>query len=221
MTVFKTLSDLKKATEKSSGNGGGGDFPKRLKVDDGESFKIRFLQELTEDAKNFNEERGTAQVVPVVTSPMDFRKNARSTADMPEHDFKCFGVEQGVQDYRWKPKNHLLVNVAVYDKEEGKWEVRVLDQKFTPAHLASKIIEMAEEFKSITDRDFRISRTGTKSDTQYSLIPLDRSEEPEEVAKLNLYDLDKMYRVVPYEKQAEFYLGDDTDDSGDTSSDGW
>jgi hypothetical protein len=219
MPVFKTLNDLKKATEKKPR--GDGDFTKRLVVKNGESFKIRFLQELTQDSSNYTEERGTAEVVQVVTSPLDFRKNIRSTADMPEYDFKCFGVDQGASDYRWKPKQHLLINIAVYDKETGNWEVRILDQKFTPAHVANDIVEMATEFKTLMDRDYRISRTGEKSETNYSLIPLDKSEESAAVSKLELGDLNKVYRVVPYNEQSDFFLGDDTDDTGDTGSEGW
>lgn len=216
MAVFSTLSELKKVTEKKSTGGGGGDFPKRLSLAAGESRKIRFLQELTQDADNYNEERGTAKLIEVVTSPVNWRKQARSTANMAEHDFKCFGTENAAKDYKWRPRQHILIAVAAYDKEEDTWESLVLDQKFNPAHITDSLIEMAEEFGSITDRDFRISRTGEKQNTSYTIIPLDRCEEPEEVKNLELQDLDRLYRIIPYEKQEEFFLGgDDGDDDED------
>lgn len=219
MSMFKTLSDLRKNTidNKSSGGQMDGERVQRyFTVKSGESFLIRFRQELTEDSANFSDEAGVAHVVSVHTNPDDFRKSAVCTGDNEEYGYRCFGCEQVVHNRGWKSKQHLLINVAVFNSEDGVWEPRVLDQKFTGAHVAETIVTYAWEYGTIMDRDFKISRTGQKQQTKYNLIPLAPKDAHASIADLPMHNLSKIYRTMNPAEQAGFYIAED-DNSGSNS----
>mgnify|MGYP006182597371 CR=1 FL=1 len=63
MKSYSTLADMKKTIEESSSSSGTG--KRFIYLRDGDNYKVRFRQELTEDGANFNEEAGTATVIPV------------------------------------------------------------------------------------------------------------------------------------------------------------
>lgn len=211
-TSIKTLKDLEKQVapvQKASG------AKKVFSLQSGDSFKIRFLQELTEDSTNFNEAVGTAITVPVVVSPVNWKWKAASTSGFEKFNYRCWATEQSVQDKAWRPKPHLLINVAV-EVEPNKWEARVLDTTFNQRHVGLTLLEYAKEFGTITDRHYKYSRTGSgTADTNYSLIPLAVAEPNEQVKGLLLHDLESVYLTLPYEKQ-EIYLT-----TGELGKDTW
>lgn len=220
MSMFKTLADLKKNTIDDKGSGGtqGGERIQRyFTIQSGESYLIRFRQELTEDSANFTDERGVAHVVFVHTNPEDYRKSAICTGDDESFGYRCFGCEQVVHDRGWKAKKHLLINVAVYNSEEEIWEPRVLDQKFTGAHVAETVVTYALEYGTILDRDFKISRTGQKQQTKYNLIPLAPKDADKSIDSLPMHDLTKIYRTMNPAEQAGFYI----QENDDSSSNAW
>jgi hypothetical protein len=209
-TSLKTLKDLEKNVPQQGKSG----LKKYFSLQNGDSYKIRFRQELTEDSVNFDEKFGTAVVVPVVTSPLNWKWRIVSTATMPEYNYRCWGSEQINSDSRWRPRPHLLVNVAV--DIDGTWEPRILDTTFNQRHVALIMMEYAKEFGTITDRYYKYSRTGTgSSDTNYTLIPLNQSEMPQEIASLPMHDLEKTYMTIPYEKQKSYLM------TGELEVDGW
>jgi len=216
MSMFKTLSDLKKNTIDNKGSNMGMDgerIPRYFTVKSGESFLIRFRQELTEDSGNFTEDSGVAHVVSVHTNPNDFKKSAVCTGDNEDFGYRCFGCEQVVHDRGWKAKQHLLINVAVFNAEDEVWEPRVLDQKFTGAHVAETIVTYASEYGTILDRDFKISRTGLKQQTKYNLIPLAPKDANASIAELPMHDLTKTYKLMSPAEQAGFYIPEDDNSS--------
>lgn len=211
-TSLKTLKDLEKQvapTGKSSG------AKKFFSLQSGDSFKIRFLQELTEDSANFNEKVGTAITVPVIVSPVNWKWKVASTASLEKYNYRCWGSEQSVHDKAWRPKPHLLVNVAV-EVEPNKWEARVLDTTFNQRHIGLTLLEYAKEFGTVTDRYYKYSRTGSgASDTNYSLIPLAVGEPNDDIKQLVLHDLNNVYMTLPYEKQQVFLT------TGELGKDNW
>ena len=84
-TSIKTLKDLEKAVIPAQGTGKG--VKKYFTLQSGDSFKIRFRQELTEDASNYNEEIGTGISVPVVTSPVNWKWRVASTASFEKFNY--------------------------------------------------------------------------------------------------------------------------------------
>jgi len=209
--TLKTLQDIEKSIPKVGGEGGGKKF---FNLKSGETYKIRFRQELTEDSKNFNEEDGTGIIVPVVTSPINWKWRCASTAQMPEHSYRCWASEQIVQDGRWRPKPHLLINIAV--EMDGVWEARVLDTTFNQRHIGIMLTEYAKEFGTITNQVFKYSRTGSGAqDTNYSLIPLGPSDPDPAIASLPMHDLGNVYMVLGYDKQKSFLT------TGELNNDSW
>ena len=210
---MKTLNELEKQVASPQGSKSG--VKKYFTVSAGESYRIRFRQEMTEDAKNYDEESGTAINVPVVTSPINWKWRAASTAGLEKFNYRCWAAEKSTVDKAWRPRPHLLVNIAV-ETEPGVWEPRVLDTTFSKNHVGLTLIEYAKEFGTITDRFYKISRTGSgASDTNYSLIPLESSEMPASIAELPMHDLTNMYLTLPYEKQEKFYT------TGEIEKDTW
>ena len=212
-TSIKTLKDLEKAVIPAQGTGKG--VKKYFTLQSGDSFKIRFRQELTEDASNYNEEIGTGISVPVVTSPVNWKWRVASTASFEKFNYRCWATEQSVTDKAWKPKPHLLINIVV-EVEPGVWEPRILDTTFNQRHVGLTLIEYAKEFGTITDREYKYSRTGSSaSDTNYSLIPLNVSEMSKAVKELPMHDLESVYMTLSYEKQQIFLT------TGELNKDSW
>jgi len=210
-TSLKTLQELEKAVTPPPGSG----VKKYFTLQAGDSFKIRFRQELTEDAKNYIEEVGTGITVPVITSPINWKWRVASTASFEKFNYRCWGTEQSVVDKAWRPKPHFLVNIAV-EVEKGVWEPRILDTTFNQRHVGLTLIEYAKEFGTITDREYKYSRTGSAaSDTNYSLIPLNIGEVPKEIKDMPFHDLEKVYMALPYEKQQIFLT------TGELEKDSW
>jgi hypothetical protein len=210
---IKTLKDIESSIP-SSGSSSGGGGKKYFNIQSGDTYKIRFRQELTEDSTNYNEEAGTGIIVPVVTSPINWKWRCASTASMAEHSYRCWATEQIPQDGRWKPKPHLLINIAV--EIDGHWEPRILDTTFNQRHVGMMLMEYAKEFGTITNQTFKYGRTGSGAqDTNYSLIPLGPSDPDDSIASLTMHQLDNVYMVLGYEKQKQFLT------TGDLNNDSW
>lgn len=204
---IKSLDQLKKSVEKANTRGSGGN--RFFSVNDGGRFKIWFLQEVAEDGASYDEENGAAELVRVVQSPNDWTKRAVATDDLEEFDYKSWTKGQEGLDRGWRAKEHVLVNIAMRedDNEVNDWEPRVLDQKLSPAHIGSTLLDCAEAYGTLLDRPYQITRRGKGPDTQYQLIALPEEDRPEELEDLEMHDLNTHYKVVAPENQEAFYLG--------------
>lgn len=195
---------------------------KFLQLKDKEQVRVRFLQELDTEAPGYDEKAGLAAYVLVHTNPKNFKRGAACTF---ETEGSCWACEQldkpGKEQWRWKPKGKLFINVLVKTPEGNK--VKVLQQGMSDKHVANQMLEFADEYKSLTDRDYKFKRTGADmNNTSYNLTPLEKS--PLELDGLELFDVTKMVKTVPYADQEAFYLSEDDDSSSDDSgsgSSGW
>jgi hypothetical protein len=222
MAVFKTLKDLQTKTSKPAPSAEGERVNRFYVKMSREAYKIRFRQELTEDASGFDSEAGTAELVLVHTNPNDFRKSARCTGEDENYGYTCWACKQVLNNEyenakQWKARPHLLINVAVLNEETKEWEPRVLDQKFTPAHIVDSLVEFAGEYETITDRDYKISRKGEKQTTEYNLVPLSVKAADKKIADLPMHDLSKVYRSLSPSEQEAFYVASE---DGSTAK-GW
>ena len=219
MSIFKTLADLQKATEVAEYSEDGPSVG-YLTVKDKESYLIRFRDELVQNAPGYVEEEdgpgNIARVVSIHSNPLDFKKSAVCTAG-EEDGYKCWACEQVGVDPKWKAKKHLLINIAVFNADTKEWEPKVLDQKFTSAHVGQNIIDMAVEYESLLTHDYKISRKGAGTKTQYNLLPVGVKDEDPSVADLPRRDLATAQRKFEYAQQAGFYVS--SEDSG--TSEGW
>ena len=217
MGIVKGLNNLNAQLDKPTSSG---DTQKGrwLKLDDGQSVKIRFLQELDPDSPNFDNRAGVGFIAVEHTNPKDYRRKALCSSD---DQGRCFGCEMHRKDPKagWKGRSRLYINVLVDDGKEEPF-VAILSQGSGAKSATPEIIQYAGETGSISNVLWRLKRTGEKTETAYSIIPLPTSEAVD-VSKFELYDLEKIaVRDVPYADQENFYFGvtSDTDEESSTSS---
>jgi hypothetical protein len=111
----------------------------------------------------------------------------------------------------WKARTRLYINVLVDDGKEEPY-VAILSQGTSGKTITPTLIEYAGEMGSISNLMWRIKRSGSKTDTSYTIIPLAKDETPFDSSGLTLYDLEKTaVRHVPYAEQEAFYMGESQD----------
>ena len=207
MGIVKGLKDLNKVMDKPQSTGGEGSKARWVKLEDTESVKIRFLQELDPDSPTYNEKNGLGFIAVEHTNPKDYRRKALCSFD---DQGKCWGCEQHRKDYKagWKGRSRLYINVLVDDGKEDPY-VAILSQGSSGKTVTPTLIEYAGEMGSITNLMWRIKRSGTKTDTSYTIIPLQKDETPFDSSVLELYKLEETaVRDLAYTEQEAFFAGE-------------
>lgn len=217
MGIVKGLNALNQQMEQKSFSGET-QKGRWLQLKDGQSVKIRFMQEIDGDSVNYNEKAGLAFIAVEHTNPSDYKRKALCTI---EDQGRCFGCEQHRRDPKagWKGKSRFYANVLVDDANEEPY-VAIFSQGAGPKSATPEIINYAGETGSISNLTWKLKRTGTATDTNYSIIPLPTADvAPIDFEKYELLDLEKTaVRDVPYQDQENFYLGITSDSSGDSAS---
>ena len=219
MGIVKGLKGLNQVMDKPQSTSGEGSKARWVKLDDAESVKIRFLQELDPDSPTYNEKNGLGFIAVEHTNPKDYRRKALCTM---EDQGKCYGCEQHRKDFKagWKGRSRLYINVLVDDGKEDPY-VGILSQGSSGKTITPTLIEYAGEMGSITNLMWRIKRSGTKTDTSYTIIPLQKDETPFDTTSLELYELETTaVRDLPYGEQDAFFSGENghAEESSSTSS---
>ena len=217
MGIVTGLAALNKQMEQS-GPSGDSQKGRWLQVKDGQSIKIRFVQEVDADSKNYVEKAGLAFIAIEHTNPKDYKRKALCTID---DQGRCFGCEQHRRDPKagWKGKRRFYANVLVNDEKEEPY-VAIFSQGVGPKSATEEVIAYAGETGSITNINWKLKRTGTGMETNYSIIPLPTADSaPIDFDKYELFDLTKTaVREIAYEDQENFYLGITSDSSEESSS---
>jgi hypothetical protein len=217
MGIVKGLKDLNKVMDKPQITSGEGSKARWVKLEDSESVKIRFLQELDPDSPTYSQKNGLGFIAVEHTNPKDYRRKALCSM---EDQGKCWGCEQHRKDYKagWKGKSRLYINVLVDDGKEEPY-VAILSQGSSGKTVTPTLIEYAGEMGSITNLMWRIKRTGTKTDTSYTIIPLAKDETAFDSSSLDLYDLEATaVRDLPYAEQESFFSGEANSESNSATS---
>ena len=220
MGIAKGLKELNKAIDKPSYSEGDGTKARWVKLEDGESIKIRFLQELDPDSPHYNKENGLGFIANEHTNPADYRRKALCSMD---DQGKCWGCEQHRKDFKagWKARARLYINVLVDDGKEEPY-VAILSQGASGKAVTPTLIEYAGEVGSISNLIWRIKRSGTKTDTSYTIIPLAKDETQFDASAFELYELEKVaVRDTAYTEQEGFFSGQNghEESTSNTSSD--
>ena len=217
MSKIVGLAGMAKAMEKTSYSNGEDSKAKWLKIEDGEKVIVRFLQELDPDSPQYNEKLGCGFFAVEHTNPKDYRRKALDTM---EDEGRDWAQEQHRKDPKagWGARKRLYINVLVNDGKNEPY-VAILSQGVSGKTITPTLIEYAELMGSITNLTWQIKRSGTKTDTSYTIIALGKDETPFDVSKVEIFDLDKTaVRSVPYAEQEAFYTGDSVPEERESSS---
>lgn len=177
-----------------------------LQLSDGQSVKVRFVEELDEDSPGYDESRGLAVVISEHSSPDDFRIKAVCTA---ETEGRCFACEQARKpDAKpgWRYRLRYYTNVVV-DDGSGQPKVQVWSQGVSTRSAFNIIREYAMDMGAVSNLVWKLKRNGMKTETSYLLMPQGIDAEPFDWSKFEFFNLEKIVREVPYADQEEFYFG--------------
>jgi hypothetical protein len=205
MSIVKGLKNIGAhvdAEEAKFNKSGDGEKSRWFKINDKQSVKVIFLQELDEESENFSKKNDLGFLAVEHVNPKNWRRKAVCTMS---DEGACYGCEQHRKDWKagWKQKTRLYINVLVDDGENDPY-VAILSQGNGPKSVTPHIIEQAGEIGTITDKWFKIKRTGAgATDTSYILTPLGAHDK--NVEDYELYDLEAALRQVPYAEQAAHY----------------
>ena len=113
MSVIRGLKDIDALLEKPKTEGSGIKV-RWVKLADGQSAKIRFVEELDSDSAHYNESRGLAAVIMEHTNPKDYKRKASCTQ---ESLGRCFGCEMARKEPKsgWRARMRFYCNVLVDD----------------------------------------------------------------------------------------------------------
>ena len=207
MSVIKGLKNINALLDKPK-NTESGPKVRWLKLADGQSAKIRFVEELDSDSAHFDESRGMAIVVSEHQNPKDYKRKAACTM---ESLGRCFGCEMARKEPKsgWRARLRFYTNVLVNDGTEDPY-IAVWSQGISKQSAFNTIREYALETGSISNLEWKLKRNGQGTETNYTLIPSKPDSEPFKWDGFEYFNLEKVVREVPYPEQEAFYFGFDT-----------
>lgn len=204
---MKTLQDiLKKKQEQDDRN----NRPKLnwFSLKPGESVRVKFLQELSDEAPNYSKERGTALFLVEHVSPYNFRRKAECTY---ETEGRCFACEKNQEEkllivdgeekhWPWAQKTNMYIQLV---NERG--EVQVMSRP-APGSVFNSLHDWAvdENEGSLTGQAFKASKGTNKSDS-WNFIPTNKDFDVPETVEV--VDLESAIGLkISYEEQRNFYM---------------
>jgi len=218
MSVVKGLANINALIDKPKYDS---DKPRVrwLKLTDGQAVKIRFIEELDEDSPNYSADRGLSVVVKEHTNPKDYRRKA---VDTMESEGRDWAEEMHRKDPKagWRGRLRFYCNVLVDDGIEEPyaaiWSMGVSKQS-----AFNTIREYALETGSISNLTWKLKRSGSGTETVYTLIPSAPDSEPFDWGTVEPFDIDLALNHVPYAEQEAFYLGFDTPSASSATNVEW
>jgi hypothetical protein len=218
MGIMKGLKAMEQL-DRPTANAGDGTKVRWLKLEDSQSAKVRFVNELDEDSPNFDKVRDVAIVVSEHTNPKDYKRKAVCTMDS---EGRCFGCEMARKEPKsgWRARFRFYTNLLVDDGMESPY-VAVWSQGVGKQSAFNTLREYALETGSISNRSWRMKRQGSGTDTTYILLPGDPDTDKYNWSGVEPFNLEKVVREVTYVEQESFYLGFDTPSSNTTTNIDW
>jgi hypothetical protein len=206
MSIIRGLKEINAIVDKPKYESTG-EKVRWVKLADGQSAKIRFVEELDTDSANYDADRGLAIVVKEHTNPKDYKRKALDTMDTEGRDW---AEEMHRKDPKagWKARLRFYCNVIIDDGTEPPY-VAVWSQGISKQSAFNTLREYALETGSISNLEWKIKRNGQGTETSYTLLPTKPDTEPFDWSGVSPFNLDKVVRHVPYAEQEAFYLGFD------------
>lgn len=208
MAVSTGLRSIRKTIEETQTGGG----TKWLKMGAGDQWKIRFIDDLDDSAQT-ELGAGKAVLIKEHQAGKNFMRKAQCTKN-DDGSGECFGCEMAVKHRKtgWARKNRVYINVLVNDGVNDPY-VAVWSMGTQKSPTWDALVDFFEEDDTISNRDFRVKRNGTGTDTTYLLRALEVDSEPFDFAAYERFDLNKVVREVAYEDQEAYYLAGDEEAS--------
>lgn len=218
MSIIRGLKDINAIVDKPKYENNGQKV-RWVKLADGQSAKIRFIEELDSDSANYSEDRGLSVVIAEHTNPKDYKRKAACTIDS---EGRCYGCEMARKEPKsgWRSRLRFYCNVIIDDGTEDPY-VAVWSQGISKQSAFNTIREYALETGSISNLEWKIKRNGQGTETSYTLLPVKPDAEPFKWDGVEPFDLEKVVREVPYADQDAFYFGFATSSSVTASNSDW
>ena len=218
MSVVKGLKNINALLDKPKYESTGPKV-KWLKLADGQSAKIRFIEELDEDSANYNEKRGLALVVKEHVNPKDYKRRAVDTMETEGRDW---AEEMHRKDPKagWRGRLRFYCNVLVDDGIEAPY-VAIWSMGLSKQSSFNTIREYALETGSISNITWKLKRNGQGTETSYTLIPSAPDTEPFNWEGIEPHPLELALKKVPYAEQEAFYLGFDSPSTTSSTNTDW
>lgn len=190
-----------------------------LKLADGQAVKLRFVEELDEDSPSYLESRGLSLVVKEHTNPKDYRRKA---VDTMESEGRDWAEEMHRKDPKagWRGRLRFYCNVLVDDGIEEPY-VAIWSMGVSKQSAFNTIREYALETGSISNLTWKVKRSGSGTETSYTLIPSAPDSEPFDWGTSEPFDIDLALNHVPYAEQEAYYLGFDTPSASSATNVEW
>jgi hypothetical protein len=206
MSVIKGLKDIGALMDKPKYENNGQKV-RWVKLADGQSAKVRFIEELDADSANYDEGRGLSVVIAEHTNPKDYKRKAACTIDS---EGRCYGCEMGRKEPKsgWRSRLRWYGNVIIDDGTEAPY-VAVWSQGISKQSAFGNLREYAIETGSISNLEWKIKRNGQGTETNYTLLPTKPDTEPFNFEGTEPFNLEKVVREVAYAEQENFYFGFD------------
>lgn len=204
MSIIRGLKDINAIVDKPKYESNG---PKVrwVKLADGQSARIRFVEELDADSANYSADRGLSVVISEHTNPKDYKLKAACTLDS---EGRCYGCEMARKEPKsgWRSRLRFYCNVLVDDGTEEPY-IAVWSQGISKQSAFNTIREYALETGSISNLTWKLKRNGQGTETNYTLIPTGPDSEPFKWSEHEFHNLEKVVREVAYAEQENFYFG--------------
>ena len=217
MSAIKGLKNLNALLEKPKYEG---TKVRWLKLADGQSATIRFVEELDADSPYYDASRGEAVVFAEHTNPKDHKRKAACTMDS---EGRCYGCEMARKEPKsgWRARNRFYCNVLVNDGLEDPY-VAVWSQGISKQSSVPTLMEYFDDTKGISNLEWKIKRNGQGTETTYTLLPKGPDTEPFDWSKYETFDLGtSVLREIPYAEQEAFYFGFDAPSTTSATNADW
>lgn len=216
-TTFTGLGDLRKKIQEREERNSDRDkavwFSTLLKNSHTGKLKIRFMQELSNEAELYREDWGTylGATEHTAPGPQGFQARALDTFEIEGRDW---AQEQHIDNPRlgWGKKQNFYITVAVESFDIGTGEkvvVPAILSRPIGSDFVTKLIEFNDESggEGITGKTYWLTRTGQKTETKWNIEEETDPDKQIVFGDIAPYDLKETAVMhVPYEKQQEFYM---------------
>jgi hypothetical protein len=208
MAVHKGLASIRKQQEEQRARAEAGNRPKAdwFKFGKGQtSYTVRFLQELDPEMDNYREDRGVGFIAVEHNAPGNDGWKRRGLCTI--EDGACYACARHKQNYKegWRQKQNLYINVLVNVGTDDNPDLKVMVMtRNANSGFVQALIEEAVDESTITAVNYRITKTGEGTTTQWLLKALKTT--PFDDSNVEVFDLEKTaIREVEFDKQAEYY----------------